>query len=156
MTGLDACAVFRGGLMDHVEGALPPAAADAARAHEGACAACGPLARDIRAQVALFSRARRPAPPADLGARIEAALGARGRPEVRRRWGAWPGMAAAAAVAVAAIGLLGGPGSPAASRSVQVVDVVLPDRGSFLGRVSPNFDNPSASVLDPLVTGENP
>jgi hypothetical protein len=39
---------------------------------------------------------------------------------------------------------------------VRVVDVELPDRGSYLGRLSPNAENPMASLLDPLDSGENP
>jgi anti-sigma factor RsiW len=150
----DPCAAFRDGLMDYVDGTLPPAARDAARAHELSCAACAGLARSVRAQAAILSRLRRPAPPPDLGARIERALGPRGTVLRPRRWLAWT--AAAAAILVAAIALVASPTGPAPARSVQVVDVELPDRGTFLRRVSPNFENPSASLLDPLVANENP
>ncbi len=148
----DPCGAFREGVMDHVDGTLHPAVRDAAAAHERSCAACAALARAVRVQSALLSRLPRPAPPADLGARIDRALGSRGTVLRRPRWRAWT--AAAAAALLAAIGLVAAPRGPAAARSVQVVDIELPDRGSFLGRVSPNVENPSASLLDPF--GENP
>jgi len=155
MNGIsDPCAVFREGLMDHVDGTLHPAVRDAARAHESSCAPCGALARAVRSQAALLARLPRPAPPPDLGARIERALGSRGTLRRPRRWRAWT--AAAAAVVVAAIGLVAAPRGPGAARSVQVVDVELPDRGKFLGRVSPNYENPAANLLDAFAAGENP
>jgi hypothetical protein len=150
----DPCGAFRDALMDFVDGTLPAAELDAARAHERACPECASLALTVRGQASLLSRVRRPLPPPDLGLRIERALGSRGAVVRPRRWGAWT--AAAAAGLVAAIGLLGVPSRRAAERSVHVVDVELPERGSFLGQISPNLDNPGASLLDPLVTGENP
>jgi len=152
---IDSCAGFRDALMDVVDGTLSPAARESARAHERTCADCAELARTVREQSAILSRVRRPAPPADLGARIERALGARVTVQRPRRRMGWT--AAAAAVLVAAIALVTAPTGPKAARSVQVVDIELPVRNAaFLRRVSPNFENPSASLLDPLVANENP
>lgn len=155
MNGMtDPCAAFRDALMDYADGSLEPAARDAARAHERACAACASLTRSVREQAAIFSRLPRPAPPPDLGARIERALGTRGtvRSVARRR----PWIAAAAAVLVAAAAFFAAPRSAAPERSVRIVDVELPDRGSFLGHVTPTAGDPGASLLDPLVSNENP
>ena len=156
MNGMtDPCAGLRDVLLDYVDGTLAPAGRDAARAHERSCAECAELIRTVRAQAALLSRLPRPAPPPDLGGRIERALGARGTVLRPSRWRAWT--AAAAAGLVGAIAFFAAPRGPEAERSVRVVDVELPaDRGSYLGRVSPNVENPGASLLDPLVTSENP
>jgi predicted anti-sigma-YlaC factor YlaD len=148
------CAGFRDALMDVIDGTLSPAAHELAHLHEKSCSDCAGLARTVREQSALLSRLARPTPPSDLGMRIERALGARGAVVRPRRWRAWA--AAAAAALVAAAGLLGSPRAPDAERSVEVVDVVLPDRGSFLGRISPSVDNPGAGLLDPLILVENP
>jgi len=148
------CDRFRDAVMDLVDTTLPPAAREEARTHERTCPECAGLARAVRGQSALLSRLPRPAPPSDLGWRIERALGSRAAVASPRRWSAWAAAAAAALVGV--IGILSAPRGPQAERSVRVVDVELPDRGSFLGRVSPNVENPGASLLDPLVTSENP
>ena len=148
------CAGYRDVLMDVIDGTLSPAAREEARTHERSCSDCAGLARAAREQSALLARLPRPTPPSDLGMRIERALGLRGAVVRPRRWRAWA--AAAAAALVAAAGLLGSPRTPDAERSVEVVDVVLPDRGSFLGRVSPSAENPGAGLLDPLILVENP
>lgn len=148
----DSCDGFRDVAMDYVDETLSPTARDAARAHERTCAACAELVRAVRDQAGLLSRLARPAPPLDLGGRIERALGTRGTLPRVHRWRAWT--AAAAAAIVVAIGLVAAPRNAAPERSVRVVDIELPDRGSFLGRVSPNAENPGASLLDPLVTNE--
>jgi len=152
MNGTFDCARFRDALIDHVDGSLPPADRAAARAHEGSCDPCGALAGAVRAQAALLSRLARPAPPSDLGLRIERALGARVAPRRSRLWMAWT--AAAAAALFALVGFAGTQNGPAPERSVRIVDVELPDRGSFLGRYSPSVENPGATLLDPLVTSE--
>jgi anti-sigma factor RsiW len=146
------CTGFRELLIDHVDGTLSPADRASASAHEASCAECADLARSVRSQSALLSRLPRPLPPADLGARIERALGSRGMVRRPRRWRAWA--AAAAAALVAAIGLFASPRAPDVQRSIRVVDVELPDRGEALGRLSPSAADPGASLLDPLVTPE--
>jgi len=88
------------------------------------------------------------------GARIERALGARGKAVRLVRWRAWT--AAAAALLIAAIAMVASPRPRAPERAVQVVDVELPNRGAFLGRITPTLDNPDASLLDPLMAPENP
>jgi predicted anti-sigma-YlaC factor YlaD len=146
----DSCAAYRDALMDVLDGTAPPAARD----HGRTCAACAELSRAFGAQAALLSRARRPLPPPDLGLRIEAALGSRGVRTRRPSWRAWA--AAAAAAVIVAFSLRASPAPAAPERTVRVVDVELPDRGSYLGRLSPNAENPMASLLDPLDSGENP
>ena len=87
MNGMsDPCAGLRDVLLVYVDGTLAAAGRDAVRMHEQSCAACAALLRSIRAQAALFSRLPRPAPPSDLGDRIERALGSRGTvvPSIRR------------------------------------------------------------------------
>jgi len=155
MNSGDPCGIFRAGLMDYLDGALHPAVRDAARAHEQACAACGTLAAALRGQAALLAGLPRPSAPPDLGERIERALGARRAAPAPRRWTGWAAVAAAAAViAIALIPLhRDGPG-PAPRRAVRIVDVDLPDRGTLLGRFAPNYENPTASPLDPLVANE--
>jgi len=54
------------------------------------------------------------------------------------------------------VGLLGAPRRQAPERTVQIVDVELPNRGAFLGRITPTQDNPEASLLDPLLTPDSP
>jgi anti-sigma factor RsiW len=149
---MNDCDRFRDALLDLVDGTLAPADLAAARAHERSCEACASLAGAVRTQSALLSRLPRPAPPADLGARIERALGARSVVRRPRRWMAWT--AAAAALLLAVAGVAGTLRGSAPERSVRVVDVELPDRGSFLGRYSPSVENPGANLLDPLVTNE--
>jgi predicted anti-sigma-YlaC factor YlaD len=155
MNSGDPCGLFRDGVMDSLDGALHPAARDAARAHEQACSACAGLAAAIRSQADLLAGLPRPAAPPGLGERIERALDARRSAAVSRRWSGWAAVAAAAAVlAVVLLPLHRDPSAPPAHRTVRVVDVELPDRGTLLGRFAPNYENPTASPLDPLVANE--
>ncbi|HEY3225908.1 MAG TPA: hypothetical protein VGK61_02795 [Planctomycetota bacterium] len=156
MTANAPCAIFRESLLDYLDEALHPAVREAARAHERSCAGCAGLVRSVREQRALLSALPRPAAPENLGARIERALASSRRAAFRpRRWTAWT--AAAAAAAVVAIGLLAGiPRLRAPERSITVIDVELPDRGTLLGRFAPSYENPTGSLLDPLVSNENP
>lgn len=144
------CQEFCDAALDLVDGTPSPAA----RAHERDCTACAAIVETVRRQSALLSRVRRPEPPQDLGGRIERALGSRGKVVHLNRWRAWT-VAAAAAIAVA-VGLIAAPRSAAPERAVQIVDVELPNRGSFLGRITPTLENPEASLLDPLVTPDSP
>ncbi len=150
------CAIFRESLLDYVDEALHPAVREVAHAHERSCPDCAGLVRSVREQRALLASLPRPAAPGNLGARIERALANSRRPAFRpRRWTAWT--AAAAAAVLAAIGFMAGASRlRAPERSITVVDVELPDRGTLLGRFAPSYENPSASLLDPLVTNENP
>jgi len=149
------CGIFRDTVMDYLDGALHPAVGDAARAHEQSCAACAALAASIRSQAELLAGLPRPAAPPDLGGRIERAIGARRPALAPRRWTGWAAVAAAAAVvAIAVVPLLRGDSAPAPRRAVRIVDVELPDRGTLLGRFAPNYENPTASPLDPLVANE--
>jgi len=156
MTASAPCAIFRESLLDYLDEALHPAVREAARAHERSCADCAGLVRSVREQRALLSSLPRPAAPWDLGARIERAVANSRRASARpRRWMAWT--AAAAAAAVAAIGLVAAaPRLGAPARSLTVVEVELPDRGTLLGRFAPSYENPTGSLLDPLVSNENP
>jgi len=148
------CQEFRDAAMDLVDGTLAPAAEAAARAHERDCAACAAIIETVRRQSALLSRIRRPEPPQDLGGRIERALGSRGKVVHLSTWRAWT-VAAAAAIAVT-VGLIAAPRPASPERAVQIVDVELPNRGAFLGRITPTQENPEASLLDPLEAPDSP
>lgn len=155
MNSGDPCGLFRDGLMDYVDGALHLAVRDAARAHEQACPECAGLAAAVRNQAELLAGLPRPTAPPGLGDRIERALDARRAAAASRRWTGWAAVAAAAAaLAIVLLPLHRDPPAPPAHRAVRVVDVELPDRGTLLGRFAPSYENPTASLLDPLVPSE--
>jgi len=152
------CEEFRERVLDYVEGNLEKLELGAFRHHFTSCAACSEALRSVEGQAELLTALPRPAAPRDLGARIDQAVSDHARLKAVRpfRGLKWI-VAASAAAAVLALALFrpAAPETPGTAPHVfTIVDVVLPESGPVFGKLAPSYENPGASLFDPIAVGE--
>lgn len=117
---------------------------DEIRTHAAACSSCGGLAKSLKAEAELLSKAKMPRAPADLWARIENRIRTTALPPHPSpfRW-----LAAAAALIAAVLGLFLFVGAPS-RKSEPKLDLRIVESPQSLPGVVPSYEDLGSLALE--------